>query len=308
MLPLMIAALSAVTIPDVVDRTIDVDGVAIHVRCAGERREGQPLVILEAGGFNSADTWRDVHAPIAEFARVCAYDRPGRGSSPALKNSVAADEYIGLIKRLLQAAGEKPPYVIAGHSLGGVLAMLYAGTYPAEVAGLVLVDSSHEDQVRRFRAAPPLKPTGAPPTPPPSLTPEVVPFPALADALAKNPWRGEIPLVVLSRGRAPQGDDPSIAAREAIWFDLHRDFLTRSPKSEHVIAKNSGHYIHNDEPRLVIDAVRRVVDASSRRAVQDAAPRHAAVPVVVFEAGFRSPLEARLAVPDEVASSNRRGE
>jgi hypothetical protein len=186
----------------------------------------------------------------------------------------------------------------------------------------VLVDSSHEDQVRRFRAAPPLKPTGAPPTPPPSLTPEVVPFPALADALAKNPWRGEIPLVVLSRGRAPQGDDPSIAAREAIWFDLHRDFLTRSPKSEHVIAKNSGHYIHNDEPQLVIDAVRRVVDASSRRPVEDAASRlvsvngrrmrvktagrqhvNAAVPVVVFEAGFRSPLEAWLGVPDEVASA-----
>ena len=256
---LLLMALSMA--PELVDRTIEVDGTSIHLRCGGHRQTGQPIVILEAGGFNSADTWRDVHAPIAAFARVCAYDRPGRGSSPALKNAIAPPDYIDVIRRALQNAGETPPYVWAGHSMGGVLAMIYAVKYPAEVKGLVLVDSSHEDQTRRFRAAPPpATAAGTRPTPPPGA-PEVIPFAALAETLGRNPWRGEIPLVVLTRGRGPSGDDSGNAVREQIWLDLQRDLLTRSSKSEHVIAKNSGHYIHNDEPHLVIDAVRRVIHA-----------------------------------------------
>ncbi|MGH9143433.1 MAG: alpha/beta fold hydrolase, partial [Vicinamibacterales bacterium] len=63
------------------DRLIEVGGLTLHVRCAGARLAAAPMVILEAGAGNSADTWKDVWAPIAGFARVCAYDRPGLGTS-----------------------------------------------------------------------------------------------------------------------------------------------------------------------------------------------------------------------------------
>jgi pimeloyl-ACP methyl ester carboxylesterase len=262
MLPLLLVALTAAP-PALVDRAIDVDGVLLHIRCGGERRAGQPVVILEAGAYNSADTWRDVHAPIAEFARVCAHDRPGRGTSPTLKGELTVVEYVALLRGLLQRAGEAPPYAFVGHSMGGLIAMNYATAHPSEVAAMLLVESSHEDQMRRFKALPALPP-GTGPKPSPAMAampPEAVPFTNLATALEKSPWRGDIPLIVLARGRASPTTDANAAARDAIWNELQRHHATRSPKSEHIVAKNSGHYIHNDEPRLVIDAVRRVIHA-----------------------------------------------
>src|SRR5947207_174146 len=83
---------------------------------------------------------------------------------------------------------------------------------------------------------------------------------AFADALREKPWRGTVPVVVLTRSRqeATNGD-PNAEARYALWIELQRDLANRSPKSEHIVAKNSGHVIQVDEPQLVIDAVRRVL-------------------------------------------------
>jgi pimeloyl-ACP methyl ester carboxylesterase len=258
---LSILLIVAAAAPAIVDRVIDVNGVAIHLRCGGERRAGQPLVVLEAGAFNSADTWRDVHSPTAEFARVCAYDRPGRGTSPTVKGEFTPTEYIQLIRGLLQRAGEAPPYAIVGHSMGGLIAMHYATLHPPEVAAMVLVDSSHQDQMRRFNALPP-PPAGSAPKPSPAMAampPEPVSFLSLIEALQKQPWRGDIPLIVLSRGKPNPTTDANAAARDVIWTELQRDLATRSRKSELIVGKNSGHYVHNDEPHLVIEAVRRVV-------------------------------------------------
>lgn len=260
MLSLLLVSIAAAA-PALVDRVIDVDGVAIHIRCGGERRPSQPLVVLEAGAFNSADTWRDVHGPIAEFARVCAYDRPGRGTSPTVRAEFTTTEYVRLIRGLLQHAGEAAPYVMVGHSMGGLIAMHYATLHPAEVTAMVLVDSSHEDQVRRFNALPP-PPAGSAPKPSPAtaaMPPEPVAFSRLIEALQKQPWRGDIPLIVLSRGKPNPTIDANAAARDVIWSELQRDLATRSQKSELIVGKNSGHYVHNDEPQLVIEAVRRVV-------------------------------------------------
>src|SRR5687767_460099 len=110
--------------PSLTDRTFEVSGLSLHIRCAGERTPGTPLVILEAGAGNSADTWRDVHAPIAQFARACAYDRPGRGSSASPAAMLDAAAYVPLLSDLLKAAGEPGPYVLVGHSIGGVIAAL----------------------------------------------------------------------------------------------------------------------------------------------------------------------------------------
>jgi pimeloyl-ACP methyl ester carboxylesterase len=244
-----------------VDRTFDISGLSLHVRCGGERLPGQPVVVLEAGGGNSADTWRDVQAPIAAFARVCAYDRPGRGSSERPAEPLDPAAYVPLLADLLNAAGEPGPYVLVGHSIGGVIAALFANVHPEAVAGLVLVDSSHEEQLQRFQAvtpaaAPPPAATGAPGG-------EPLPVRGLIDALGAQPWRGDVPVVVLTRGRGP--DDPAARARHTIWLELQRDWATRSPQATQVVAVRSGHYIHNDQPMLVIDAVRSVLDRARGR-------------------------------------------
>jgi pimeloyl-ACP methyl ester carboxylesterase len=241
------------------DRLVNAGGVTLHIQCDGERAPGAPLVVLEAGAGNGADTWRDVMAPMARFARVCAYDRPGLGTSESTPQPRRPLDIITTLHALLDAAGERPPYVMAGHSWGGEIVRLYATHYPSEIVGLVLIDSSHEEQVQRFAAVAPAVPSVAPPstaasTPPPPR--ERADLETMGVELSKHPWRASIPLVVLTR--TPPAD-PKADPRMQIWQELQRELATRSPQAEHIVAQKSGHYIQNDEPALVIDAVRRVV-------------------------------------------------
>jgi pimeloyl-ACP methyl ester carboxylesterase len=241
------------------DRMINVSGVSLHIRCGGERRPTAPVVLLEAGGGNTADAWRPVHAPIAQFARVCAHDRPGSGTSGPAPDWLTTGGYIDLLRDLLKAAGEPPPYVMVGHSMGGLIVSLYAVNYPSDIAGLVLVDSSHEDQLRRFAALP--RPSTAAAAAALPAPPGGISFFDFLDALRKKPWHGTVPLVVLTRARSVDANgDPNVEARRALWMELQRDLATRSPKSEHIVAQKSGHQIQRDEPQLVIDAVRRVLE------------------------------------------------
>ena len=267
MIPVLAVAWLGLAVAAPSDRLVDAAGVTLHIRCDGERAAGAPTVVLEAGAGNNANTWRDVFAPIAQFARVCAYDRQGLGTSERTAAPQSGVEAVATLHALLQTAGERPPFVMAGHSYGGMLVRLYASRYPSEVAGLVLVDSSHEEQSKRF-AALPAPPPGVVPQP---VIPERIDFAGTSAELAKAPWRANIPLVVLSRGlwfkTPPATPDPQADARLAIWQELHRELATRSPQAQLVVAAHSGHYIHNDEPSLVIGAVRQVVAKATKTSV-----------------------------------------
>jgi pimeloyl-ACP methyl ester carboxylesterase len=121
----------------------DVGGRRLHLNCAGN---GSPTVVLENGLSETSALWSGVIAQVAPTTRVCAYDRAGQGWSddtdrPQDGLAVAAD-----LHTLLARAGEPAPYVLVGHSSGGTLAMTYAARYPAQVAGLVLLDSSSPHQ------------------------------------------------------------------------------------------------------------------------------------------------------------------
>ena len=246
------------------DRVLDAAGVKLHIQCEGDRKAGAPLVLLEAGAGNSANTWRDVFGPIGQIARVCAYDRPGLGTSAQTPQPRRPMEIIETLHALLGAAGERAPYVMVGHSWGGEIVRLYAMHYPTEITGLVLIDSSHEDQVQRFAAVTPAAPSGNGGrfgvTPP--VIPEQADLVAMGAELGKSPWHGNIPLVVLTRTPPV---DPRADPRGAIWQELQKELATRSPQAEHVVATKSGHYVQNDEPQLVIDAVRRVVAKATTR-------------------------------------------
>lgn len=121
--------------------------------CAGAGTGG-PTVVLEAGLGDSAATWTGIIPAIAGFARVVGYDRANTtagASDPAPMPRTAADAVADL-HNLLTAAAIPGPYVLVGHSIGGLFVRLYASSYPEEVAGLVLVDASHEEQDARREA------------------------------------------------------------------------------------------------------------------------------------------------------------
>jgi pimeloyl-ACP methyl ester carboxylesterase len=121
----------------------DVGGHRLHLTCSGT---GSPTVVLENGLNEISPLWDAVTARVSRTTRVCAYDRAGQGWSDDIAHrqdgiTVATD-----LHTLLARGGEHGPYVLAGHSSGGTLAMTYAARYPAQVAGLVLLDSSSPRQ------------------------------------------------------------------------------------------------------------------------------------------------------------------
>jgi hypothetical protein len=129
-------------------KLIDVGGYRLHLYCTGTGRPGSPTVILDAAFGDTSLAWSKVQPSVASFTRVCSYDRAGYGWSDTSPLPRTARRVVTELHTLLTRAGVPGPYVLVGHSYGGLFVQLYAYTYPHEVAGLVLVDSVHEDQIR----------------------------------------------------------------------------------------------------------------------------------------------------------------
>jgi pimeloyl-ACP methyl ester carboxylesterase len=123
-----------------------VDGHQMHIVCTGE---GSPTVILEAGGGHFSATWARVQPMVAQSTRVCAYDRAGYGWSEPGPEPRDAQRIATELQTLLDVVGVEPPYVLVGHSLGGIYARVYNAHYPGEVVGMVLVDATHPDSWAR---------------------------------------------------------------------------------------------------------------------------------------------------------------
>jgi len=129
-------------------RLIDLGGWRLHLNCSGRAAPSRPAVILEAGAGDFSVDWSLVQPLVAPFARVCSYDRAGAGWSDLGPRPRTMRQQVWELHAELEKAGEKPPFVLVGHSNGGWLVRLFAETYPADVSGLVLVDAGAEDPLR----------------------------------------------------------------------------------------------------------------------------------------------------------------
>jgi pimeloyl-ACP methyl ester carboxylesterase len=132
---------------------VDVGGYQLHINCQGSGQPGSPTIVLEAGAGEFSLTWDHVQRQVAEFARVCTYDRAGLGWSERGPNPRTAPYVVDELDTLLTVAGVEPPYVLVGHSMGGLYARFYTHEHPTQVAGMVLVDSGHEELDQRLPEA-----------------------------------------------------------------------------------------------------------------------------------------------------------
>jgi len=266
-------------------KLVEVNGRNMHINCIGNK---SPTIILDSGTGGFSLEWKDIQNSLSQYVRVCAYDRAGYGWSdmgplPRTTKRIAHE-----LHTLLQNAGIHGPFIIVGHSFGGYTAQYFARNFDSEIAGIVLIDSSHDEQVYRL----------------PENGKDVVRrslhqdrsnmvtkailhehFPEEEAAVAQQlmqrwsamlTWREEmanyalsarelrdlhygpilqIPIVVLTRGKRVWPDTPYGDAMEATWTELQNELNYMSGNSTQIIAENSGHVIHLDEPDLVVDAI-----------------------------------------------------
>ncbi|MFY9742453.1 MAG: alpha/beta hydrolase [Candidatus Sulfotelmatobacter sp.] len=275
-------------------RLIDVGGYKMHIDCAGA---GGPAVILDSGLGDGYLSWRKVQPEIAQWTRVCSYDRAGFGHSDSSPKPRTSKIFAEELHTLLQNAGVSPPYVLVGHSMGGYDVRLYAKFYRSEVAGVVLVDASHPEQQNRLpRALNDLDatwireqeffectmPFGLPrllgfcPQDAEARATEcnfhsvresVAELKSISQSAAQTSAAGSLgsmPLIILSQDPdAPQYDLPQdlVKPTNEAWQQMQKELAQLSTRGSQVIAKNSGHYIQLDRPDVVVDAVRKVVNA-----------------------------------------------
>ena len=336
--PAQTSARSAAPAPP--GRLIDIGGYRLHLYCVGQ---GSPTVVLLHGFGDYSFDWSLVQAAVARETRVCAYDRAGQAWSDPGPAPRGLQRITDELQALLARAGEAGPFVLVGQSWGGLIPRLFVRQHRAEVAGVVLVDASHEDmwmwlngvtvQPRlasaeewerihrpRARTGPPVSSgsSGEPPRASPSASgpgsgharssvPDTSvprlepPYNALpleaqrwhvwarmlppaftggdwadirVDLIATHESRAgrlhpfdSLPTLVLSAGRDSYEDEreASAAVQQAQHERGQADLATLSTNSRLVIATNSGHHIHLDEPDLVVEAIRQVVYAARTR-------------------------------------------
>jgi pimeloyl-ACP methyl ester carboxylesterase len=269
----------------------DLGGFRLHLHCFGE---GRPVVVLDSGLGGAASDWRKVQPELARTNRTCVYDRAGYGWSdsgplPRTSGRMAAE-----LRTLLMLAELPPPYLVVGHSFGGYNARMFAGLFPGDTAGVVLVDTPHEalvdalsenglmrllDPEGRLLAlwSPDLfsglpaelgvlaelfggrgKTWGA-------IFNEAAGFNRSGEELSDTPLPPDLPLGVLMHGRRifPAGSVGDGLERE--WLQANRDLAAAQRRSLVRIATDSGHFIHADQPESIVEMVRLVDEMTDSR-------------------------------------------
>jgi pimeloyl-ACP methyl ester carboxylesterase len=287
-------------------------GYRLHLHCTGiPASEDAPTVILDAGLGGYSQDWIWVHPKVAEFARVCAYDRAGYAWSDPGADPRDSRQIVAELHTLLNNAGVSPPYVLVGQSFGGLNARFYAKQYPDQVAGVVLVDATPDHiydnpafsmpqrekdrgEILMFRTVTMLarygvlrlfvQLAGAEPLTfledyPPEIranvlamsflhtdyyettVDELVTFEKSTRQVQAAPPDPDIPYIVIVRRLLDEQDGPEIdPAQEEAWRRLQTELAKSLPDGTLVIAEESDHIIHINQPDLVVEAIRQIVE------------------------------------------------
>jgi pimeloyl-ACP methyl ester carboxylesterase len=258
------AALAAVVPSGAASHRVDIGGYRLYLRCAGA---GSPVVILDAGAGDTLETWDWVLPDVRKFTRVCAYERAGLGRSEAGLTPRTSERIVEELQALLSRGRITGPYLLVGHSFGGLNMRLYAARHPDDIVGLVLVDATPEDYPGQVAAL---------------LSPSDAEKLRTVRGLASAAFLSELdnmadsaaavraatpiaaPVIVLSSARGDGG--PSM---RALWTSLQARMASSFPNGRQIIAEDSGHYIQFDRPELVVDAIREIVTSWRRSTVPD---------------------------------------
>jgi pimeloyl-ACP methyl ester carboxylesterase len=263
----------------------------LHLLCKGN---ASPTVVIEQGAGELSRFWWPIQDQIADFARVCTYDRAGFGWSEAVRRGRTVEERAEELHLLLANASVPGPYIFVAHSYGGLIVRRYAAMYRGEVAGIVLVDTPEESSIFRrevldvYAKARTINQVVA-------LAARFgvlrllrhwialdrygfwldgpAEYLALCDDLASlrrvpeaerisQPAGslGAMPLAVITHGQPFPGP---FAILDKNWSDGQERLATLSTDSVLIVAAKSNHMIQQDEPEVVLDAIQRVHDAAS---------------------------------------------
>lgn len=251
-------------------KKITADGHLVNVSCSGSPVENRPVVVLLHGGGDDLTKMSDLQRRIAEKGRVCAYDRLGAGDSERPDGRQDFDGVGRTLTAVLDEVAGDEPVVLAGHSMGGLLAARYAPDHPDRVRGLVLLDATSPTAVADLKKRIPESATG------PAAD---VRAQTLAIYAGKNPERlvftdqdvrsaGAIPVRLLQHGKRYLTSVPTYGqGLEEDWTKGQKEWQAVSRNSERSTARGSGHYIYVDEPEVAVEAIERV---AARAAEQDA--------------------------------------
>jgi pimeloyl-ACP methyl ester carboxylesterase len=245
-------------------RAIDVGGYSLEIRCEGS---GSPTVVFENGALPLVDVFTDFKPAVVDAGwRACSYDRAGTGESDAGPNPRDATQIAAELDRLLTNAGERGPFVFATLSAGALYTMTYVHNYPERACAIVFIDP----RLPAYQLA----------------LPSVFDDPEEAALIEKlpegyrleyEPWNDDaqrlvdagplpdLPVVVLTAGD-PEHTKNLVAPWDdyELWVRTHADLAASVPRGEHVIVGDAAHIIFQKNPDAVLDAIRRVVQASGQ--------------------------------------------
>ena len=267
-------------------RFVNIGFQTMYIDCVGNK---SPTILIDVGIAGSSASWYKIAQTLSNNVRTCLYDRAGYGWSDPGRGERTTATIVHELNLLINKAEIPGPFVLVGHSFGGFTARYLAARFPKNVVGLVLVDSSHPDQIYRLSALDKVKQkslvTGRKNLPPEDFSEferkwyflnssrkatlaqmgELKYFKESAYQVKHSGPIKDIPVAVLSRGIG-QLPELSGVSLENEWQDMQKDLLKLSRNSWHLIVADSGHEIHKEAPNHVVENILKVVNKSKNSA------------------------------------------
>ena len=232
--------------------------------------QGKPTVVLEAGGGSSHSAWQSVQPKIAEFSKVVSYDRPGYLNSDTCTSSRDAITIAKELKEALTKANIPAPYIFVGWSYGGSLVRVFAGLYPKDVVGMVLVDPAPEEFYVRFEREFPeimkedekyIQEILASKTKPGEREEMRLYDSSMNQARRSDKLHSTPTTLLIAAGKAEGGQDRDTTNPvNRIWVEELVKWAKKRPNLQYKLITNSGHHIARFQPDTVINAIRYYID------------------------------------------------